>query len=107
MEQRKLYPKLFEAVLSLVGGQLTGGEVLSEFEYHDGQTPPSQAEADAELAVLMSEYEAEDYARKREGTYPALGEQLDMLFHDMTADKGSKTGEWYKAIAKVKSNNPK
>ena len=51
MEQRKLYPKLFEAVLSLVGGQLTGGEVLSEFEYHDGQTPPSQAEADAAAAA--------------------------------------------------------
>ena len=38
---------------------------------------------------------------------PQLGEQLDMLFHDMTAGKGDKTGEWYKAVAKVKTDNPK
>ena len=30
-----------------------------------------------------------------------------MLFHDMTSGKGDKTGEWYKAIAKVKSDHPK
>ena len=30
-----------------------------------------------------------------------------MLFHDMTAGKGTKDGEWYKAIAKVKADNPK
>ena len=30
-----------------------------------------------------------------------------MLFHDMTAGKGTKDGEWYKAVAKVKSDNPK
>ena len=35
------------------------------------------------------------------------GEQLDMFFHDMTTGKGTKDGEWYKAVAKVKSDNPK
>jgi len=25
----------------------------------------------------------------------------------MIADKGNKTGEWFKAVAKVKSDNPK
>ena len=38
---------------------------------------------------------------------PQLAEQLDMLYHDMTAGKGDKTGDWYTAIAKVKSDNPK
>ena len=50
-------------------------------------------------------WEANQYQRDRK--YPAIGEQLDMLFHDMTAGKGSKDGEWYKAVAKVKSDNPK
>ena len=27
--------------------------------------------------------------------------------HDMTAGKGDKTGEWYKAVNKVKTDNPK
>jgi len=47
------------------------------------------------------------YARDRQNSYPALGEQLDLLYHDMTADKGDKTGEWFKAVKKVKDDNPK
>ena len=47
------------------------------------------------------------YVRDRQESYPALGEQLDMLYHDMTASKGDKTGEWYKAVKKVKDDNPK
>ncbi len=47
------------------------------------------------------------YVRDRQESYPALGEQLDLLYHDMTADKGDKTGEWYKAVKKVKDDNPK
>ena len=34
-------------------------------------------------------------------------EQLDLLYHDMTNDKGDKTGEWYKAVNKVKTDIPK
>lgn len=43
----------------------------------------------------------------RREAYAELADQLDQLFHDMTADKGDKTGSWYAAIAKVKSDNPK
>ena len=91
-----------EAILSLVGG---GISFTDDVTYHDGQTPPSEAEIDAEVIRLQAEYDALQYQRDRQ--YPELGEQLDMLFHDMTVDKGSKTGEWYKAIAKIKSDNPK
>jgi len=47
------------------------------------------------------------YITARQQEYPAIAEQLDMLFHDMTADKGDKTGDWYEAIEKVKDDNPK
>ena len=47
------------------------------------------------------------YKTARQQEYPAIAEQLDMLFHDMTADKGDKTGDWYEAIEKVKEDNPK
>ena len=66
---------------------------------------PTKAELDAEVTKLQAEYDANQYQRDRQ--YPNLGEQLDMLFHDMTAGKGTKDGEWYKAVAKVKSDNPK
>ena len=57
----------------------------------------------------QSKLDAQDngYTRDRQESYPALGEQLDLLYHDMTADKGDKTGEWYKAVKKVKDDNPK
>ena len=44
---------------------------------------------------------------KRASEYKELKEQLDLLYHDMTADKGDKSGEWYKHIKKVKDDNPK
>ena len=47
------------------------------------------------------------YARARQESYPALPEQFDLLYHDMVAGKGDKTGEWFKAIKKVKDDNPK
>ena len=75
-------------------------------EWNDSEvTRPTDAEIDAEIIRLQAEYDANQYQRDRQ--YPNLGEQLDMLFHDMTASKGSKTGEWYKAVAKVKADNPK
>ena len=58
-----------------------------------------------EEARMKAEYAALQYQRDR--WYPSIGDQLDLLFHDMTVGKGSKTGEWYKAIAKVKADNPK
>ena len=68
---------------------------------------------DAEIIDLMGDKvnarnaAKNNYVIKREANYPSLGEQLDLLYHDMTYDKGNKTGEWYKAIAKVKSDYPK
>ena len=44
---------------------------------------------------------------KRAREYPELREQLDLLYKDMAADKGDKTGEWFKAVKKVKDDNPK
>ena len=47
------------------------------------------------------------YVRARQDAYASIVDQLDLLYHDMTAGKGDKTGEWYKAVKKVKDDNPK
>lgn len=60
-----------------------------------------------DLAQFKLDEQDNGYKRTRQEAYPALGEQLDLLFHDMTAGKGDKTGEWYKAVNKVKTDNPK
>ena len=49
----------------------------------------------------------DEYIVPRENAYPNIKEQLDLLYHDMLADKGDKTGEWFKAIKAVKDANPK
>ena len=52
--------------------------------------------------------EADNVVRGARATaYNKVKDQLDQLYHDMTAGKLDATGEWYKAIKKVKDDNPK
>lgn len=43
---------------------------------------------------------------ERVQAYPSIKDQLDMLFHDIEANKLA-DGEWITAIRKVKADNPK
>ena len=56
---------------------------------------------------VTTELASMKFITDRVNSYPRIKDQLDMLFHDMTAGKGTKDGEWYKAVAKVKTDNPK
>ena len=72
----------------------------------DYDKPTEKSLTDA-LAKKQSDFDALAYSRTRADEFPELKEQLDLLFHDMTAGKGTKDGEWYKAVKKVKDDNPK
>ena len=71
---------VFEATYSLVGGQMTwrDGEVI----FHDGQTPPTKAEVDAEIKRLQAEEDSQEYARNRKADYPDWGTQLNKIYDD-------------------------
>ena len=71
------------------------------------QTEPTTAEIDAEVTRLQGVYDGNAYQRTRADAYAELKEQLDLLYHDMTADKGDKTGTWYAAVKAVKDATPK
>jgi hypothetical protein len=45
------------------------------------QTQPTDSEIDAEVIRLQAEYDAKQYARSRITEYPAIGDQLDALYH--------------------------
>ena len=90
----------FDAVNSLVGGGLSQ-KADGIIYYYSGQTPPTEAEIDAEVIRLQAEYDANQYQRDRQ--YPSIGDQLDMQYHDEL----NGTTTWKDAIAKVKSDNPK
>ena len=79
-----------------------------ELEWLDAvQTEPTQAEIDAEVIRLQAEYDGNAYQRTRAAAYEEVKEQLDQLYHDMTAGKLDATGEWHKAIKAVKDATPK
>ena len=67
-----------------------------------GKDIPSKAEIDAEIIRQEAEYDAQAYARNRQPLYPAIGDQLDDLYH-----KGAFSAEMTATIKKVKDDNPK
>ena len=71
-------------------------------EYLNGQTPPTKEEIDAEIVRLEKEFTAQDYARARQPLYPAIGDQLDDLYH-----AGVFSAEMTAKLKKVKDDNPK
>ncbi len=94
----------FKAVRNLVAGTLTiTYESADDYtiEYHDGQTPPTQAEIDAEISRLQAEYDALEYARNRASEYPSLLE-LTVALYD-TDDKSAVEAK----RAAVKAKYPK
>ncbi len=77
------------------------------FDSNENPVTLDQAKVDAEVARLQAEYDALAYSRTRADAYAEVKEQLDLLYHDMVADKGDKTGTWFAAIKAVKDANPK
>ena len=86
------------------GGDCMKAQVNNEVrEYTDAEYD----QAVKDLAASKLDSQDNDYKRARQQSYPAIGDQLDMLYHDMAADKGDKTGDWFAAVKKVKDDNPK
>jgi len=67
-------------------------------------SPISKSDIKTKITVIEEE---EAVKQARILGYGDIGNQLDLLYKDMAADKGDKTGEWFKAVKKVKDDNPK
>ena len=71
----------------------------------------SKVDLDAKVAELQADWDATEYQRDRNlakyrggtNTYPSIGDQLDMLFHD----KKDGTTTWEDAVQAVKDAHPK
>jgi len=91
-----------DAILSLS----PGAEVVvrgEEVEWLVPSTAPvTEEQIVTELARLQADYEAKQYQRDRATEYPAIGDQLDALFH-----AGVFTGEMLAKIQAVKDKYPK
>ena len=94
-------PDKFTAIHSLVGGAISS-QSDGSMHYHDGQTPPSEAEIDAEVVRLQTEYDAQAYARSRKVEYDALNQ-----FELISDDDVNGTTTHKDAIAAIKAKYPK
>lgn len=84
------------------------GNDYSTLMWNDSENAaPSESDVNAKLTELTTSYNAKSYQNVRETKYPSVEEQLDLLYHDMLANKGDKTGDWFAAVKKVKDDNPK
>jgi len=76
--------------------EMEEGDTAADFEFVDGivqlkSTPPTY------------------YEIERRYDYPSIGDQLDILWHDMNSGKipGKEDSVWFNEISKVKEKHPK
>ncbi len=95
-------PTITDAIIAL---GFNGGFKIKDNKiavWYRDDTQPTQSTIDAKLAELQAEFDAQEYARNRQPLYPAIGDQLDDLYH-----KGAFSAEMTATLKKVKDDNPK
>ena len=73
-------PTKFDAIVSLAGGSISGAVDGTDITYNSGQTPPTQAEIESKFLELTAEFDAQEYARKRQAEYPTIAELTIALY---------------------------
>jgi hypothetical protein len=68
---------------------------------------PTDDEINAERVRMEAELVSTEYKRKRAIDYPAIADQLDMLWHAMDSKEIPKCSEFYNAVKRVKDKYPK
>ena len=104
-------PQLLDAINALIENaqvSVTGDENEGfEVKFYQDTKVVSNEEILKKLKELQAEYEANQYQRDRADSYPAIGDQLDMLFHAIDAGKVDKTSDFYTTLKAVKDKYPK
>tara|TARA_R110002020_G_scaffold475671_1_gene711612 strand:- start:912 stop:1262 length:351 start_codon:yes stop_codon:yes gene_type:complete len=72
-----------------------------------GVSKPTDSQLNNLSSDATKEYNNAIIRNTRKKKYGLITDQLDMLYKDIVAGKVDSTGEWAKAIKKVKDDNPK
>ena len=72
-----------------------------------GVTKPTDSQLNALATNATKEYNNAVIRATRKKSYGDIGEQLDLLYKDIVANKLDTTGEWAKKIKAVKDANAK
>jgi hypothetical protein len=103
-----LFLKAVENLLTGDGSfRLEGDDAYENIvEWVRVDTPPTQAEVEAEHQRLIAEQSATAYQRQRQPEYPSLATLADALYWSNQGDN-TKLDEYYAACAAVKAKYPK
>lgn len=91
-----------EAIYATHQTVVTIDDTAGAFDADGNQVIIDEQAVQAEIVRLQAEHDAKAYARSRASEYPAIGDQLDALFH-----AGVFPAEMAAAIQAVKDKYPK
>jgi len=96
-------PRLPDAISALVPDAKFGTDGDEVIWYSPSNAPVTKKEITDKLSSMISDWDAQEYARNRASAYDSVGNQLDQQYWDQV----NSTTTWKDAIAKVKADNPK
>ena len=91
MDNNGRYSHIEDVLVNLHTGQWFGwsdskNKVYANLVIHNSDyDKPTEKELTDALAKQQSNFDAQEYARKRQAEYPPWNEQLDKIFHDGVA----------------------
>mgnify|MGYP003150553119 CR=1 FL=1 len=73
-----------EAILAInPSAEVTvNAEDLNQITWLNGTSPIAKADIEAKMSELQAASDAKEYQRDREKEYPAIGDQLDYIYHN-------------------------
>ena len=102
-----MIPKKGDAIQALVGGAITMATDGSHVVFHDGQTPPTEAQIQAKLKELQADYDSKSYIRNRIKNYPNTHDLLIALWEKVMEDRSESADALQAIRTQVKADNPK
>ena len=91
-----------DAILSIrPASEFIVADTYDTLDWHSkDQDKPTEAEFDEALKTVKAEYDAQEYARKRQAEYPNIADQLDEIYHNGI-------DSWKAIIKQTKDKYPK
>ena len=87
-------------------GDVVSEERFNSIEWHTENTL-TWSEVNAEMDRLQTEYDAQDYARKRKEEYPMTKEFIEAYTEKEIGGDDTKWNEYVTKYNKVRTDNPK
>jgi len=83
------------------------GNDINSITWLNGTTPISKADIEAKVIELQADYDAKQYARNRNITYPSLQEFAEAYCEKEIGSDTTKWDEYVVKYNKVRTDNPK